>query len=407
MKNFLPLLAVLCIAVVSCNTEPNWQDIEKQLQEQLILVEDGGTVKIPAGHYKFTGSLSLEGKKNITIKGAGMQETILNFKGQTDGAEGLTISDCENVVIEGFSVQDTKGDGIKSRKVNGIVFRDVTTEWTDGPKTTNGAYGFYPVMCENVLLEKCVANGASDAGIYVGQSKHIIVRNCTAKYNVAGIEIENCLYADVYENDAFKNTGGVLVFDMPGLSQSGGYVNVYNNKIYNNNLRNFAPEGNIVGTVPPGTGVMIVATSHVAIYENDIEDNRTMGAGIVSYASSGKTWDDTTFNPYSKAVYIHDNNFDRGFGLADMSNDLGKLVSVYFGFNVPDIIYDGTIDPDVLDANGNVLEEKRICIRNNGNATFANVDFPNQFQNIDEDITKYDCSHPAIEKANPQLTKLN
>ena len=407
MRYYLLFVACICLGLSSCQTEPAWQDIEKQLQEELILVEDGGSVTLPEGYFKFKGSLSLEGKNNVTIKGAGMGKTVLNFKGQTDGAEGLTIADCKNLVLEGFSIQDTKGDGIKARQVNGIVFREVATEWTNGPLTTNGAYGLYPVMCENVLIEKCVASGASDAGIYVGQSRQIIVRHNVAKYNVAGIEIENCLYADVYENEAFKNTGGVLVFDMPDLSQTGGFVNVYNNNIYNNNLRNFAPEGNIVATVPPGTGVMVVATSHVDIYDNDIEDNKTMGVGIVSYASSGKTWKDSTFNPYSKAVYIRENRFDRGFGLADMSNDIGKLVSFKFGFNVPDIVYDGTVDPEVLDANGNVLPEKRICIKNNGDATFANVDYPNGFKNVDRDISKYNCSHPKIESADPQLTKLN
>jgi parallel beta-helix repeat protein len=76
------------------------------------------------------------------------------------------------------------------------------------------------------------AVGASDAGIYVGQSKHIIVRNSKAYQNVAGIEIENSWYADVYENEAFNNTGGILVFDLPDLIQKeGGYVAFFKNKI--------------------------------------------------------------------------------------------------------------------------------------------------------------------------------
>jgi hypothetical protein len=35
----------------------------------------------------------------------------------------------------------------------------------------------------------------------------------------------------------------------------------YNNKIINNNSDNFAPEGNIVGEVPRGTGVIVQANS--------------------------------------------------------------------------------------------------------------------------------------------------
>jgi len=37
--------------------------------------------------------------------------------------------------------------------------------------------------------------------------------------NVAGIEIENCTDADVYENISTNNTGGVLVFDLPDFAK--------------------------------------------------------------------------------------------------------------------------------------------------------------------------------------------
>ena len=96
----------------------------------------------------------------------------------------------------------------------------------------------YPVQCQNVLIDGCEAIGASDAGIYVGQSHEIIVRNSRAYRNVAGIEIENSTMADVYNNIAEGNTGGILVFDLPGLiKKGGGNVRVYNNKIRNNNYR--------------------------------------------------------------------------------------------------------------------------------------------------------------------------
>ena len=106
----------------------------------------------------------------------------------------------------------------------------------------------YPVESKNVLIDSCVAIGASDAGIYVGQSENIIVKNSVAEFNVAGIEIENSYYADVFNNYASNNTGGILVFDLPDIPQQGGHhIRVFNNKSVNNNTDNFAPEGNIVG----------------------------------------------------------------------------------------------------------------------------------------------------------------
>lgn len=403
MFKYPQLGLVVTLLMFSCTSSPNWENKEKEFQTKFIMAEDGSTIELPAGHFKFDGSLSLEDKKNVTIKGAGKDKTILSFKGQTEGAEGITVTNAENIILQDFTVQDTKGDGIKTRKVDGIVFRNVRAEWTNGPDASNGSYAFYPVTCQNVLLEGCDAIGASDAGIYVGQSNHVVVRNCTAKYNVAGIEIENCRFADVYNNYSYKNTGGILVFDMPGLTQSGGYVRVFDNVVHNNNTRNFAPEGNIVGTVPPGTGFMIVATSNVDIYNNIVTNNKTMGAGIVNFASSGHTWDDPNFNPYPKAVYIHDNKFDRGWGLPDMSTDIGKLMMFKFPFGPPTIIYDGSIDPKTLDENGKVKEEFRICVQRNEGATFANVDYDNGFKNIDRDIRNYYCELDEIEPANPKI----
>ena len=151
------------------------------------------------------------------------------------------------------------------------------TEWTGGPEETNGGYGLYPVLCTDVLIEDCVVRGASDAGIYVGQSEDSIVRRNSVEQNVAGIEIENCTKADVYENVATDNAGGILVFTMPDLPKKDGrHCRVFKNPVMANNHENFAPKGNIVATVPPGTGIMIMASDQVEVFDNTIEQNQTV-----------------------------------------------------------------------------------------------------------------------------------
>ncbi|MBM7093302.1 right-handed parallel beta-helix repeat-containing protein, partial [Streptomyces sp. S12] len=134
------------------------------------------------------------------------------------GAEGLLVN-ASNFVIENIAIEDSKGDGLKVNEGEHITIRNVRVEWTGGPSTKNGGYGLYPVKTRNVLIENSVAIGASDAGIYVGQSRDVIVRNSRAEFNVAGIEIENTVNADVHDNIATNNTGGILVFNMPALSQ--------------------------------------------------------------------------------------------------------------------------------------------------------------------------------------------
>ena len=380
-----------------------WKDMEKELQTQLIMAEAGDVVEIPEGHYKFKGSLWLDEGEDITIKGAGMDKTILSFDGQTEGAEGIKVTSSKNITILDLTVQDTKGDAIKVQKTDGITFRNVATIWTGKPDKDNGAYGFYPVQCDNVVMEECLAVGASDAGIYVGQSKDILVKKCTARWNVAGIEIENSFRAEVTECLATENTGGILVFDMPNLMiKNGGNVKVHNNIVRNNNYKNFAPEGNIVGKVPPGTGFMIMATSQVEIYNNVVEDNKTFPCAIVSWYMTQVKLKDTLYNPYPTAIYIHDNTFKKKKKFPTLKNDFGKLMFVKFKRKGPDIVYDGIINPDAKDGKGGIRQEHMICIQNNNGATFANLDAENDFKNISRDLTPHNCERVIIDPVGPE-----
>ena len=381
------------------------KDIQKKLQTQFIMVKDGGKIELPAGNFTLAKSLWMDNRKNVTIVGKGMDKTILTFKGQKEGAEGIKVTNGQNIVIEGLTVQDTKGDAIKVQNTNGITFRKVKTEWTGKPRKSNGAYGLYPVMCKNVLIEYCEAKGASDAGIYVGQSQDIIVRYSKAEFNVAGIEIENSLRADVYENVATNNTGGILIFDLPDLVQKrGGFVRVFKNKVLNNNYKNFAPKGNIVGKVPPGTGVIILATNNVEIFENEIINNRSLGTGIISYHMTEIPIKDSSYYPYPTKINIHHNVYKRMKRKATFKGRFGKMFyfKLKFGKKVPHIIYDGILDTKTKDMSGNLKKEYAICIRNNqtnGNPLFANIDAENGFKNIVKDAKGYDCSRVRLNEA--------
>ena len=301
MKYFKKLIVFYFLIVFA------FAEFEKDLQLKLILAEPGDTIKLDAGFFPILGTLSMEGKQNIVIKGSGTSSTILNFSNQVEGAQGLSITNCNNITLEDFTVEEAKGDGIKCQYVNSITFRRIKTQWLGGPSSSNGAYGLYPVQCENIMIEHCIAIGASDAGIYVGQSKNIIVRNSEVFQNVAGIEIENSIKADVHSNNVHNNTGGILVFDLPDLIQKEGkQIRIYDNIVKENNLDNFAPKGNIVAKVPAGTGIMIMATEYVEIFNNTIIDNKTAGTTVVSYFITEEKTKDTQYNPYTSAIYIYE-----------------------------------------------------------------------------------------------------
>ena len=356
-------------------------EFEKDFQLKLILAEPGDTIKMESGLFPILGTLSMEGKEDIVIRGAGMNGTILSFAGQVEGAQGLSITNCTNITLEDFTVQDAKGDAIKCQYVNGITFRRVKAQWLGGPKPTNGAYGLYPVQCENVLIEHCVAIAASDAGIYVGQSKDIIVRFSEAFDNVAGIEIENSTRADVYGNNVHGNTGGILVFDLPDLAvKEGKQVRIFDNIIKDNNIDNFAPEGNIVGKVPSGTGIMVMATEQVEVFDNTIINNKTAGTAVVSYYITEEETKDSQYNPYTSAIYIHHNIYRRAPQIPTLDHDIGLLLFVHFFRDVPDIIYDGMPDPRYVGDNGLIPDSRRLCIADNLEAGYLNLDISKNFE---------------------------
>ena len=313
---------------------------QDEIQEALILAEPGDTVLLSKGIYKLNHGLSLD-VDNVSIKGAGMYETILDFSGQETGAQGLLITS-DNVLMQDFAVENAKGDAIKSKGVKNISFIKVRTEWTNGPDSKNGAYGLYPVESIGVLIDGCVAIGASDAGVYVGQSEQIIVRNTRAEYNVAGIEIENSYHADVYNNIATNNTGGILIFDLPNLPKQGGkFVRVFQNKSFNNNTENFAPEGNIVGLVPSGTGLIIMANRNVEVFENSFDNNQTVHIAVVAgELESG----DQNYDPYPKSIQIHNNQYSNVGKNPDLSRgDLSPVLVDIARGDMPDIIWDGLL----------------------------------------------------------------
>ena len=334
-----------CLFISSFVFSEEWKispgsSAQDDIQSAMILAQEGDTIFLAAGIYDLNHGLSLDVDK-ITFKGEGHKRTILNFSEQKTGAQGLLVTS-NNITLKDFAVENAKGDAIKSKGSKNIKFLNLRTEWTNGPDTKNGAYGLYPVESEDVLIDGCIAIGASDAGVYVGQSENIIVRNTEAYFNVAGIEIENSYYADVYDNVAENNTAGILVFDLPDLPKQGGkFVRVFNNISSNNNTENFAPEGNIVGQVPKGTGLVIRANRHVEVFKNTFENNSTIGVALVAGdLESG----DVSYDPYPRNIQIYDNYFknsgyDPDFNRGELSP---LLVEISNGFQ-PDIMWDGIL----------------------------------------------------------------
>ena len=243
------------------------------------------TIEMAAGTYHLTNSLNLASKNNITVKGAARRRPSSTSAARPPGRTGVVQSipsgQTVKVTFQDFSVQDTAGDGLKITGGTGVHVNRVNVSWPT--RATHGGYGVYPVQSKQVLIENCTIDGASDTGIYVGQSDGIVVRTNTLTNNVAGIEIENSFNSDVTGNNSHDNTAGFLVFDLPGLPQVGGHNHrVYGNTFTNNNHPNFGDPSGTVALVPAGTGGVVMANTKVEIFNNTFSGNTALGVGIVS-----------------------------------------------------------------------------------------------------------------------------
>lgn len=397
---YITFVATLLIAA-ACDREPQSvaapSDFQKQLQTQLITAKPGDVITIPAGVHAINRGLSLN-VSGVTIRGEGMDKSILSFRHQVQGAEGLLVN-ASDFTIEDLAIEDAAGDGLKVNEGRNIIIRRVRAEWTNGPDEENGAYGIYPVQADNVLVEDNVAIGASDAGIYVGQSRNVVVRNNRAERNVAGIEIENTFHADVYGNVTTGNTGGILVFNMPDLPQPGHSTRVFRNTVTGNNTGNFGAEGTPVASVPAGSGIVINSNDKVEIFDNDIADNDTANIIVSSYYATG--WEGIRdmgdeYDPYPETIYIYGNRLSGG-GSSPDGLDLKALKVALFGLNgsLPDVLWDGFYNADKVDAEGSLLPDYAICV-DNGDAQVLNADLPNDSADIVVGARQHDCRHEKL-----------
>ncbi len=402
-RSFRPLLLLALFTAaalgVGCSTAPGGPielgpNAQKDALRALIEAEPGDVVEFGPGRFEFDTTLSLD-VEGVTIRGAGMEETILDFSNQAagTGGEGLMVT-ADDFTIEDLAVYNTRADGIKVEGTTNATFRRVFVNWEGEPRTENGAYGLYPVQVTNVLIEDSQVRGCSDAGIYVGQSNNIIVRRNKTWENVAGIEIENSTGADVYENETWGNTGGILVFSLPELPvKAGRSARIFDNKIYDNNLPNFGLPGAIVSEIPAGSGLIVMATDQTEIFDNEFRDNKSYHVAVISFTSTGREYDDPEFDPYPEGIALFRNSFEGGGN--EPEGALAEAISQIVETPFPDVIYDGVINPERL-VDGALPPEHGFYF--DGSGTFVNVDLGSvmagQAPNVVTDASQYAGSLP-------------
>ena len=302
-------------------------------------------VKFAAGTYNLNSQISV-GKFGTLLIGEGIDKTILDFStNRTPGTHGISFlpQSGGGVGVFGMSIYNASVNGIRMEQVSNSIIKDVKV---DTPKVTNnctqpgdhstGNYAIYPLQCTNCLIENTISCGSSDAGLYVGKSYNVVVRNNIARWNVAGLEIENTDGADVYGNLSENNSGGFISYDNTGNKEVGRNVFMHHNTFRNNNTLNFCNSG-VVCQVIAGVGGVILAQSRVEFSNNILSGNKSIDLAILDGIVLTKFPNIGLFDAYpsgnweTKDINIHDNNF----GGVNSNAELAKLyLDPNLGFSV-------------------------------------------------------------------------
>lgn len=335
-------------------------DATTQMVLAMIDARPKDVIEFGPGYYELDSGMQLTSTENVLIRGAGRDETILSFKNSTS-QEGFLASNVRGVTVEDLTILDSPGDAFKLQGVNFGTLRRVRAIWSSGRLTEDedtitaenyrekldvqctdparhnpanpnpletdtsspdynvsvesGRYGIYPVNSQNILVDDTISVGASDAGIYVGQTDNAIIKNSVARFNVFGFEIENVRGGEYIDNLAECNTGGFLVYDLDGLTRYGKKTRVHRNIARNNNTYNFATPGSIVSNVPRGSGMITLGYDQIEIFDNVFENHGTAGIIHTSYVLMGEPGD-RRLDMYTEGVHIYNNVF------RDNGNDL-------------------------------------------------------------------------------------